>query len=142
MNTTGVSDHVMAFVRNWIQAWNEEGVAGIEPFLADDVEWVDPPELPDGTAHHGRATTMEVLRIWEGGSGGIRLRFTLEEILPAGEEYVIVSVAEGAGGTSGAPIPPHRWFHLIRFDDDEALVKRARLFLAREQALEAAIEDP
>jgi ketosteroid isomerase-like protein len=142
MDTTGVSDHVSAFVRNWIQAWNDEGVDGIEPFLADDVEWTDPPELPDATTHHGRVTTMEVLRTWEGASGGIRLKFALEEILSAGEEYVIVSVAEGAGGASGAPIPPHRWFHLVRFDDNGMLVKSARLFLAREQAVEAAITEP
>ncbi len=116
------------------RAWNEEGVAGIGPFLAADAEWIDPPGLPGGGTHRGRTEIMEFLREWEGTVGVVNLEFEVEEVLETSDGYLVVSVAQGSGG-SDTPIPRHNWFHWLKIRD--RVVVRAQLFLDRGEALEA-----
>jgi ketosteroid isomerase-like protein len=121
-------------ISRFLEAWNRDGVAGIEPLLDPDVEWIDPPELPGAGAHHGREATMQFLREWEGTMGIVNLEFELDEVLECPDGYLVVSTARGAG-EGGSPIPPHQWFHWIRLDGGCLLW--ARLFLNRAAALEA-----
>lgn len=116
-------------------AWNDRGAAGFGPFLAEDVEWHDPPEAPDAGVHHGRDETMAQLRGWEAGSGQMRVSLSVEEILGDGDEYVVVSRARVTGETSGMSLPEHRWFHAVRLRSGK--LSRVRVFLTRDQALEA-----
>ena len=67
--------------------------------------------------------------------GVLKLSFEIEEIVPTNGEYLVTSVAMGTSD-SGVTIPPHNWFHLMRIEDN--LLRRAQLFLDREQAFEAA----
>jgi ketosteroid isomerase-like protein len=116
-------------------AWNEHGVAGLEPFLTEDIEWHAVPEAPDATVHHGRQETIALLRGWEQGSGEMRVLFRIQEILGDGDEYVVVTSARVTGETSGVPLLEHPWFHVMRLRDGK--LSRNRIFLTREQALEA-----
>jgi hypothetical protein len=77
---------------------------------------------------------MAFLREWEGSMGVLRLSFEIQDVATLSDGYLVTSLAQGAGG-SGAPIPPHHWFHWIRFRDGKFAA--ARLFLDRDQALEA-----
>jgi ketosteroid isomerase-like protein len=129
-------DRDQDLLRSAFAAWNERGVAGFGPFLAETIEWHDAPEAPDASVHHGREETIGFLRAWEAGSGEMRVSLRVEEILGAGEEYVVVSRASVTGETSGMPLPEHRWFHVVRLRDGK--LSRVRVFLNRDQALEAA----
>ena len=119
-------------IREGWRAWNE---ASIEPFLHPDVEWITPPEVPGGGTFSGKEATVEFLRNFEGTMGVLDLSFQIKEIIPAGEEYLVISRAEGTGA-SGVAIPAHDWFHLVMLEDGK--LRRARLSLNRDQALEAA----
>jgi len=121
-------------ITRFLEAWNLDGVSGIEPLLDPDVEWIDPAELPGAGAHHGREATMEFLREWEGTMGIVNLEFVLDEILECPEGYLVISTAQGTG-EGGSPIPPHQWFHWVRLDAGR--LRWARLFLNRAAALEA-----
>jgi ketosteroid isomerase-like protein len=116
-------------------AWNDRGVAGFTPFLAETVEWHDAPEAPDASVHRGLEKTSALLRNWEAGSGEMRVSLRVEEIVGAGDEYVVISRARITGETSGMSLPEHRWFHVVRLHDGK--LSRVRVFLNREQALEA-----
>jgi ketosteroid isomerase-like protein len=116
-------------------AWNEHGVAGLEPFLTDDIEWHAVPEAPDATVHHGREETVSLLRGWEEGSGEMRVLFSVQEILGEGDEFVVVTSARVTGETSGVRLLEHPWFHVMRLRGGK--LSRNRVFLNRDQALEA-----
>ena len=123
----------IGIIREAYRDWNESGITA--RFLHPEVEWTDPPQLPGATTHVGQEAVVSFLREWEGTMGIVRLTFEIEEIIPAGDDYLVVSLAQGAG-ESGAPIPAHNWFHLMRIED--GLLRRAQLFLDRAEALEAA----
>ena len=122
----------LSLIREGWRAWNE---GSIEPFLHPDVEWITPPEVPGGGSFIGKEATMEFLRNFEGTMGVLDLSFQIQEIIPAGEEHLVISRAEGTGA-SGVGIPAHNWFHLIRMEDGR--LRRAQLFLDHDRALEAA----
>ncbi len=124
------------YIRAAFVAWNEQGTAGFEPFLAETIEWHDPPEVPDGSVHRGRDETMARLRGFEPGSGQMRVSLGVEDVLGDGVEYVVISRARVTGETSGTSMPEHRWFHVVRVDDGK--LARVRVFLDRDQALDAA----
>ena len=126
---------VVESMRAAIEAWNRDGVNGLEPFLAERVEWIDPPELPGGTVHRGRDSVMRFLREWEGQFGFVRLSFAIEDIREVGGEYLMIMLARGTGTGSGTPIPDHHWFHFMRISEGEGTFDRATLFLNEVAAL-------
>jgi ketosteroid isomerase-like protein len=40
------------------ESWNTEGVSALEPWLTDDVELHDAPEMPDARTWHGVASVL------------------------------------------------------------------------------------
>ena len=122
-------------IREGYRAWNEGDEAGAESFMHPDIEWITPPEVPGGGTFVGKQATTEFLRNFEGTMGVLNLSFEIEEIISAGDEYLVISLAEGTG-ESGVAIPPHNWFHLMKLEGGK--LRRAQLFLDRSQALEAA----
>src|SRR5436190_18075118 len=51
-------EEILALVRRVYESWNEHGVKSIEPFLADDVEARDAPEMPDARNWRGREAVL------------------------------------------------------------------------------------
>jgi hypothetical protein len=127
-------DEIALIGEAW-REWNETGVNAVARFLHQEIEWIDPPQLPGAETHLGREAVTTFLREWEGTMRVVSLSFEVEEIIPAGDDYLVVSAAEGVS-EGGVPIPPHHWFHLIRIED--GLLRRAQLFLDREEAMNAA----
>lgn len=122
----------LAAIRSGYRAWNE---GRADSFMHPDVEWITPPEVPGGGTFVGREATVEFLRNFGGTGGILDLSFEVEEIIPTGDQYLVISRAEGTG-ESGVAIPPHSWFHLVRLESGR--LRRAELFLDRRQALTAA----
>jgi ketosteroid isomerase-like protein len=52
------------------ETWNTGGVRAIEAFLAEDVEVVDAPEMPDARVWHGRAAALGRLEEVSSAVGG------------------------------------------------------------------------
>lgn len=119
-------------IRLGYRAWN---AGDVEPMLHDDVVWITPPEVPGGGTFVGKDSTLEFLQNFEGTSGILDLSFEVEDIIPAGDQYLVISLAEGTG-ESGVAIPAHHWFHLVRLEGGR--LRRAELFLDRRQAFMAA----
>jgi ketosteroid isomerase-like protein len=119
-------------IREGYRAWNE---GSAEAFMHPDVEWITPPEVPGGGTFVGKEATAEFLRNFEGTMGVLNLSFQIQEIIPADDQYLVISLAEGTSA-SGVAIPAHNWFHLVRLENGR--LRRAQLFLDRHQALEAA----
>jgi ketosteroid isomerase-like protein len=125
----------LEWARGVHHAWNERGVVGLTPYLADDIEWHDPPELPDADTYRGRDTVASRLRDWEAG-GVFDLKFDVEGVRPAGDEILVLTRAYGEGVRSGTPSAglPVFFVYLLR----DGLIARTRGFLDRERALQAA----
>ena len=127
----------LAAIREGYRAWND---GRPDALMHPDVEWVTPPEVPGGGTLVGREATLDFLRNFEGTVGVLDLSFEIEEIIPAGGRYLVISLAQGAGG-SGVTVAPHHWFHLMTLEGGK--LRRAELFLDRGQAFEAAgLVDP
>ena len=125
-------DDDLELIREGYREWNE-GRPGT--FMHPDIEWITPREVPGGGTFVGKEATLEFLQNFEGTMGVLRLSFEIEEIIPAGDQYLVISLAEGTSA-GGVPIPPHNWFHLLKPEDGQ--LRRAELFLDRGQAFEAA----
>jgi ketosteroid isomerase-like protein len=127
----------IALIREGYLAWNEGGVSAAAAAwkFHPEIEWINPPEMPGGGTYIGKDAVLAFLREWEGSAGVLNLSFEIEQIIPIDGEYLVISVATGTS-ESGVVLPPHNWFHLMRAED--GLLRRAQLFLDREQALEAA----
>ena len=119
-------------IRAGYRAWNQ---GRAESFLHPDVEWITPPEVPGGGSFAGADATIGFLRNFEGTMGVLNLSFEIEEIIAAGDRYLVISTATGSG-QSGVAVPAHSWFHLLTLEDRR--LRRAELFLDRGQAYRAA----
>lgn len=119
-------------IREGYRAWNE-GAA--ESFMHPDIEWITPPEVPGGGTLIGKKATTEFLRNFEGTMGVLNLTFEIQDIVPAREEYLVITLAKGTS-ESGVAIPVHNWFHLMKLEHGK--FRRAEVFLDRSQAFEAA----
>jgi ketosteroid isomerase-like protein len=119
-------------VRRAYEAWNSEGVDALAPWLADDVELEDAPELPDAAAWRGRAAVLGRLRdVAEAVGGGSA---DLREFRDLGEE-VLVSLVWQTGDQADSPAFGDV-FHLVRVTDGR--IARVRVFLRESAALEKA----
>jgi ketosteroid isomerase-like protein len=119
-------------IREAYRAWNEGSGNWL---MHPDIEWITPAEVPGGGTFVGKEATAGFLSNFEGTNGVLNLSFQIQEIIPATGQYLVISRAEGSGA-SGIAVPAHDWFHLIRLEN--GMVRRAELFLDRNQALEAA----
>ena len=122
------------FIRQAWREWNEQGVNS--ELLHPQIEWTDAPEVPDSGVFRGREDTVAHLQEWDTSMSVVGLTFEIQDVSPVGSRYFVISRAEGSGGGSGTPIPPHDWFHLVTVED--GMLRRVDAFLDREQALKAA----
>jgi SnoaL-like protein len=124
-------------IREGIQAWNDEGPLAFEPFMAEDIVWTSPDEIPGGGTFHGREATMEFLRSWLAGGGVLDTRLDIAEMLPVGENVLLTLDSEIVGESSGVALPPFQWYMVLRFGEDDLLVRNT-VFLDQAKAVEAA----
>ena len=130
-----MSQEKVEVARRLFAAWNDGRVAGITPFLASDVEWHDPPFLPDAAIHRGREEVIRHLQDFER-TGVIDLTFNVEDVRPAGDEVIVQVEVHGRGVRSGAPSGGLRGFYVCLWRG--GLLARIRLFADGDEALKAA----
>ena len=117
-------------VRGIYEAWTAGGPAAIGPFLSEDVELADPPEMPDARTWHGREAALA--RIEEVATAIGREGIELCEVSAAGDE-ALVRLSWSSAGESSAVVG--ELFHLVRLEGER--VARLRVFLSEQAALDA-----
>jgi ketosteroid isomerase-like protein len=123
-----MSEQILSLVRHVYETWNADGVAGLEPWLAADVELSDAPEMPDARAWRGRAAVIarlgEVSEAVGGGWADLR-RFE------AHGDRVIVDMVWQEGPEASSPAFGEL-SHVVRVTDGR--IVSIHVFLARSAA--------
>jgi ketosteroid isomerase-like protein len=106
------------FAHRLYEAWNAHGTKGIEPFVSEDLEWEDAPELPDAGTFSGRAAALGRLAEFEVEGHVLRMHVDIEEIRERGDHLLVVMMSHSSGGSSGAPAVETPIIHLLHFASD------------------------
>ncbi len=129
-----MSQENVDLVRQMIRTFNEEGIERVSrEFLADDVEFREPPEQPGAKVARGREETVDYFagfdQVWESHAS------YAEEIRPLDAQRVLLLSVERFRGRDGIEVaqPAGTIFTLHR-----GKVVRWEAFWNRETAFEAA----
>jgi hypothetical protein len=125
-----------AILEEGIAAWNADGVTSFAPYLTGDVELQSPKEIPGGGTFKGREQAIAFLTTFEEGGGGVRLRFSVDEIIDVGGEFFVAMKAVQVGDSSGIELGEGQWFYVMR--PRGHAVESIRVFLDRDEAMKAA----
>jgi ketosteroid isomerase-like protein len=121
------ADEREQLVRRAYEAWNAEGPGALMPFVTDDVELMDAPELPDAGSWTGRDAVLR--RLTEvadavGGHSGDLERFE------AHHDVVLVTMTWRRDSDPEGETSLGRVFHLVRVE----VGKIARIIVFLDQA--------
>ena len=123
----------MELVRRAYEAWNADGPGALAPFVADEVELCDAPELPDAGRWSGRDAMLgrlhEVAAAVGSGSGEL-------EGFRRHRDDVLVTLAWQREGDEPGEASLGRVFHLVRVT--RGRIARISVFLDEAAALRAA----
>jgi uncharacterized protein len=128
-----VSDN-LAVVRRAYEAFAQDDVEGLMPFLDEGIEWRNPEESPIAGVWHGR----QGVRDWfvQARESWAEMRFLPEDFIEAPDGRVLV-LTRGVfrGRQSGVAMEvPGAQLVTLR----EGLVTRSQLYVDQQRALEAA----
>ena len=118
-----------------LETFNREGVDGVMPFFAEDVEVYD-PDLPPG-AYRGPEAVKRVSEALMSGFEDVEIQDF--RLLPAGDRVVALLHTRGKGERDDLVVETHD-AHTITFRDGK--VTYWRLYLDQVEALEDAGLDP
>jgi uncharacterized protein len=88
-----VSAENVQVVRSIYEAWAKGGSA--RPYLADDMEYVNPTYAVESGTRRGPASFRLVGDFWE------RVRVDVEELIDAGDDVVVIATFRATGAGSG-----------------------------------------
>jgi len=129
-----MSEENVELARHYFEALNAEGFNGAQHLRHPDIEFFDPPNLPDADRHVGEAAYLEraesFLEIgWDG-------HFRVEECLDSGEEVVVIWEAR-APSLHGGGLPLDMTIaDVLLFEGGK--LRRVRAYPSRAEALETA----
>ncbi len=129
-DTAQVTSENVGFARRAYEAWNEGGPESIKPFMAEDFEFHDPPDLPDPRVVRGRDAWWESML-------GIAPDFSteVEDVRDLGDMTVARAHIRGHGIGSGASMEQTLW-QVAEWRQKKCV--RWRTFASEAEALEAA----
>jgi ketosteroid isomerase-like protein len=134
-----MSEENVELARRYFEAFDAQGLQGTEHLRHPEIEYFDPPNLPDADRYVGEAAVRERLtrRVTELGWDG---KFHVQEYLDAGDEVVVVWQLRGRS-THGLPFEG-TFAYRCRFEDGklrrQRMSPRLREHWTRAEALEAA----
>ena len=132
-DTAQVTSENVGFARRAYEAWNEGGPESIKPFMAEDFEFHDPPNLPDPRVVRGRDAVAAYLRDQCRILGEMKL--TIVDVGARGERVAVRMEVTIHGAESGVDVPGE----LSQVSEiADGRWQRTRGFLTWEEALEAA----
>lgn len=135
-----MSSDYPALVKRGFEAWNAGDRSWILEHMTPDVEWLPPPDDPDGGVYRGHEGVQRFWDEWRSAVG--QLAFELEVVESHGaDDVVVVARRRGKGAHSGLEVSD-TVVQVFSFDQDGRCY-RVREFYDRAQALEhVAAEGP
>jgi ketosteroid isomerase-like protein len=132
-NVDGVREAALVErVQAGYDAWDRGDIDALLAELDADIEWVEPPDAPDGGVHRGRdavrAVLDESLATWS-------LRFEVQRVVPWADGLVVLLSSHATGHGSGVSLDGEAG-HVITVRDGK--IVRVRQFGRHSEALEAA----
>jgi ketosteroid isomerase-like protein len=134
-----MSEENVELARQYFEAVNADGIGDrTEHLRHPEIEYFDPPNLPDGDRHVGEAAVRKVAqRTMEMGWDG---KFHVQEYLDAGDEVVVIFQAKGRS-PHGLPFEG-TFAYTCHFEDGklrrQRMSRRLNENWTRGEALEAA----
>jgi ketosteroid isomerase-like protein len=111
----------------------DPGAAFDSDALANDAEWIPPPEIPGPSSYRGRDGFVEFMHVWT--EDFERWSLGVERLIDAGDDRVIALLHQSATGKgSGAPVELH---YALVYELKDGRVIRMRNYLSQHAALEA-----
>jgi hypothetical protein len=118
-------------VHDAYEAWNTIGPEGLRPWVTDDLELHDPPQMPDARAWLGLDAVLARLEEVAASIGGRWVE--LREMRPVGDEILVAMTWRVDSSSDSAVLG--EVFHLVALTDGR--ISRIRVFLAEQDALAA-----
>jgi len=128
-----MSPENVEIVRRAVEAWDENGSESAKEFWAKDIEWHDPPDLPDPRVVRGRDAVGAYLTEQVNAVGDMDV--TMVDARTRGEAVVLRIEMIIHGAESGVDVPGEM---AQVVDVADGRLQRVRLFRRWEEALEAA----
>jgi ketosteroid isomerase-like protein len=128
-----MSQENVELVRRAYEAWNEGGSESAKRFWAKDVEYHDPPNLPDSRVVRGRDAVAAYLTSQVKVIGDMEV--TLVDLRVRGEAIVLRMEVTMQGAESGVNFPGEIG-PVVEAADGR--IQRFRMFMTWKEALEAA----
>jgi ketosteroid isomerase-like protein len=125
-----MSEDLVQLVEKGYEAWNSGDRSWVLRHMAEDVEWITPPDDPDPGTYHGHEGLERYWSQWRAAVG--QLNFKIEEMIEAGQSVVVVARRQGRGEHSGLQISDR----VIQvFDFEGEVCQRVREYYDRDAAL-------
>jgi ketosteroid isomerase-like protein len=118
-----------------LETFNREGIDGVVPFFADDIEVYD-PDLPKGS-YRGREAVRRMVKLLSSGFEKVEVRAS--RLVPAGDRVVALLHTRATGERDGLVLEAVH-AHTITFRDGR--ITYWRLYLDQAEALSDAGLDP
>lgn len=112
-------------------AWNGGDRGWVLEHMRPDVEWIPPPDDPDGRPYVGYAGVKEFWDQWRAAVG--QLRFEILEMTSYGDDVVVSARRRGKGISSGLEMADEV-IQIFSFDE-EGKCFRVREFYDRDEAM-------
>jgi ketosteroid isomerase-like protein len=128
-----MSEESVEIVRRAVEAWDVGGSESAKEFWAEDIEWHDPPGLPDSRVLRGRDAVASYLMEQVNAVGDMDV--TLVDARARGEAVAIRLEMTIHGAASGIDVPDE--FAQV-VDVVDGRLQRVRWFRTWQEALEAA----
>ena len=131
-----MSRELVQLVEKGYEAWNSGDRGWVLDHMAEDVEWITPPDDPDPGTYRGYQGVENYWAQWRAAVG--QLNFSVEEMIDAGDSVVVVARRQGRGEHSGLQISD-RVIQVFHFEDDKCT--QVREYYDRAAALSAVRGD-
>ena len=129
-----MSQENVEIVRAMYEAFLSDGPEGAVPFLAEDVRWTAPPDMPEGDeVRHGQDGARESLNSWL--DMWTDYHFEIKDIEDFGDHVLVTGWQRGRGKGSGIPVSEEI---LSVWTVRDGLMAEQQMFRRRDQALAAA----
>ncbi len=130
-----MSEENVGIVRDIYGAWQRGEFEAALGYFDEDVEWIGPPDISRGAAGHvhGHEGVRASLSNWL--ANWVDYRFTLRELVDAGDQVLAAGWQQGRGKESGVEVS-EEIFSVWTLDEGKVVLQR--MFRDRDAALEAA----
>lgn len=125
-----MSSERVELVKRGYEAWNTGDRSWVLEHMAEDVEWVTPPEDPDPGTYRGHRGVERFWAQWRAAVG--QLAFEIEEIADADDHVIVTARRSGIGEHSGLAVSD-RVIQVFTFRGDKCV--RVHEYYDRDAAL-------